>query len=268
MCDGVTQGRPGMELSLFSRDVIAMSVGVALTHDAFDAAMMLGVCDKIVPGLFIGALAFGTASVPRVDRIVGPGHAWVAEAKRQVAGEVGIDSPAGPSEILVIADAQASPEAIARELLAQAEHDVDACVVALCVGEALAARVIGALEASLASQPRRATIETALRTRGAVLSIASLDEAWPFAETFAAEHLQLNLADAESSLSKVRNAGTVFLGASTSVAFGDYLTGANHVLPTAGAGRRFSGLSVLDFVRWQTCNASLRPPQRRWPVTW
>lgn len=200
----------------------------------------------------IGALAFGTASVPRVDRIVGPGNAWVAEAKRQVAGEVGIDSPAGPSEILVIADAQASAEAIARELLAQAEHDVDACVVALCVGETLAAAVIGALDASLASQPRRATIETALRTRGAVLSIASLDEAWPFAEAFAAEHLQLNLADAESFVPKVRNAGTVFVGASTSVAFGDYLTGANHVLPTAGAGRRFSGLSVLDFVRWQT----------------
>ncbi len=200
----------------------------------------------------IGALAFGTASVPRVDRIVGPGNAWVAEAKRQVAGEVGIDSPAGPSEILVIADAQASADAIARELLAQAEHDVDACVVALCVGESLAARVVGVLEASLASQPRRATIETALRTRGAVLSIASLDEAWPFAEAFAAEHLQLNLADAASYLPKVRNAGTVFLGASTSVAFGDYLTGANHVLPTAGAGRRFSGLSVLDFVRWQT----------------
>lgn len=200
----------------------------------------------------IGALAFGTASVPRVDRIVGPGNAWVAEAKRQVAGDVGIDSPAGPSEILVIADAQASADDVARELLAQAEHDVDACVVALCVGEALAARVIGALEASLASQPRRATIETALRTRGAVLSMASLDEAWPFAEAFAAEHLQLNLADAESYVPKVRNAGTVFVGASTSVAFGDYLTGANHVLPTAGAGRRFSGLSVLDFVRWQT----------------
>lgn len=200
----------------------------------------------------IGALAFGTRSVPRVDRIVGPGNAWVAEAKRQVAGEVGIDSPAGPSEILVVADAQASAEDVARELLAQAEHDVDACVVALCVGETLAARVIGALEASLASQPRRATIETALRTRGAVLSMASLDEAWPFAEAFAAEHLQLNLADAESYVPKVRNAGTVFVGASTSVAFGDYLTGANHVLPTAGAGRRFSGLSVLDFVRWQT----------------
>lgn len=200
----------------------------------------------------IGALAFGTRSVPRVDRIVGPGNAWVAEAKRQVAGEVGIDSPAGPSEILVVADAQASAEDVARELLAQAEHDVDACVVALCVGETLAARVIGALDASLASQPRRATIETALRTRGAVLSMASLDEAWPFAEAFAAEHLQLNLADAESYVPKVRNAGTVFVGASTSVAFGDYLTGANHVLPTAGAGRRFSGLSVLDFVRWQT----------------
>jgi histidinol dehydrogenase len=200
----------------------------------------------------IGALAFGTHSVPRVDRIVGPGNAFVAEAKRQVAGEVGIDSPAGPSEILVIADALASPDAVARELLAQAEHDVDACVVALCVGNSLAAAVVAALEASLASQPRRATIETALRTRGAVLSLSSLEEAWPFAEAFAAEHLQLNVADAESFLPKVRNAGTVFLGASTSVAFGDYLTGANHVLPTAGAGRRFSGLSVLDFVRWQT----------------
>lgn len=200
----------------------------------------------------IGALAFGTGSVPRVDRIVGPGNAWVAEAKRQVAGEVGIDSPAGPSEILVIADEQASPDDIARELLAQAEHDVDACVVALCLGDALAARVVASLEAAVPSQPRRETIETALRTRGAVLSIASLEEAWPFAEAFAAEHLQLNLANASAFVPKVRNAGTVFVGASTSVAFGDYLTGANHVLPTAGAGRRFSGLSVLDFVRWQT----------------
>jgi histidinol dehydrogenase len=200
----------------------------------------------------IGALAFGTVSVPRVDRIVGPGNAWVAEAKRQVAGDVGIDSPAGPSEILVVADAQATPDAIARELLAQAEHDVDACVVALCLGDDLAARVVAALEASLPSQPRRATIETALRTRAAVLTIRSLDEAWPFVEAFAAEHLQLNLADAESFLPKVRNAGTIFVGPNASVAFGDYLTGANHVLPTAGAGRRFSGLSVLDFVRWQT----------------
>jgi len=108
------------------------------------------------------------------------------------------------------------------------------------------------LESALPSQPRRATIETALRTRGAVLSLRSLDEAWPFVEAFAAEHLQLNVRDAESFVPKVRNAGTVFVGASTSVAFGDYLTGANHVLPTAGAGRRFSGLSVLDFVRWQT----------------
>ncbi|MCA2977277.1 MAG: histidinol dehydrogenase, partial [Myxococcaceae bacterium] len=200
----------------------------------------------------IGAMAYGTATVPRVDRIVGPGNAWVAEAKRQVAGDVGIDSPAGPSEILVVADGQAAPDAVARELLAQAEHDVDACVVALCLGEALAAQVTAALEAALPGQPRRATIETALRTRGAVLTLQALDEAWPFVEAFAAEHLQLNLADAEACLPKVRNAGTIFVGATTSVAFGDYLTGANHVLPTAGAGRRFSGLSVLDFVRWQT----------------
>ncbi len=200
----------------------------------------------------IGALAFGTASVPRVDRIVGPGNAWVAEAKRQVAGTVGIDSPAGPSEILVVADESATPEAIARELLAQAEHDVDACVVALTLSESLAAQVIDALTRSLPTQPRHATIETALRTRAAVLSMASLDEAWPFVEAFAAEHLQLALKDAASFVPKVRNAGTIFVGHSASVAFGDYLTGANHVLPTAGAGRRFSGLSVLDFVRWQT----------------
>lgn len=200
----------------------------------------------------VAAMAFGTDSVPRVDRIVGPGNAWVAEAKRQVAGDVGIDAPAGPSEILVVADAQADATLIARELLAQAEHDADACVVALVQGDALANAVLDALARLIPTQPRRSIIEAALGSRGAVLSIASPDEAWPFVEAFAAEHLLLAVSDPTAALPKVRNAGTVFVGTSSSVAFGDYVTGANHVLPTAGAGRRFSGLSVLDFVRWQT----------------
>jgi histidinol dehydrogenase len=200
----------------------------------------------------IAALAYGTRSVPKVDRITGPGNAWVAEAKRQVAGDVGIDAPAGPSEILVVADESANPVAVACELLAQAEHDADACVAALCLGEDLAARVRDAVLSALPRAPRRRTIAQALERRGAVLTIGSLAEAWPFVAAFAPEHLQLNVADAECYLSNVRNAGTVFVGASTSVAFGDYLTGANHVLPTAGAARRCSGLSVLDFVRWQT----------------
>lgn len=200
----------------------------------------------------IAALAYGTPSVPRVDRIVGPGNAWVAEAKRQVAGDVGIDAPAGPSEILVVADDGADPTLIARELLAQAEHDADACVVALVQGDALANEVLAVVQREVEALPRRELILKALGARGAVLSLNELDEAWSFVEDFAAEHLLLALRDPRRALPRVRNAGTVFLGTSSSVAFGDYLTGANHVLPTAGAARRFSGLSVLDFVRWQT----------------
>jgi histidinol dehydrogenase len=200
----------------------------------------------------IAAFAYGTEAIPRVDRIVGPGNAWVAEAKRQVAGDVGIDAPAGPSEIVVIAEADTEPSVIVGELLAQAEHDPDACVVALVQGDVLARAVLELLEQKVRTEPRRDTIAAALQTRGAVLSMESLDEAWPFAERFAAEHLMLAVRDTKTALTKVRNAGTVFLGTSSSVAFGDYVTGANHVLPTAGAARRFSGLSVLDFVRWQT----------------
>jgi histidinol dehydrogenase len=226
-----------------------------LPSDVLLAAAALAQVDRVFAlggAGAIAALAYGTATVPRVDRIVGPGNAWVAEAKRQVAGDVGIDSPAGPSEILVVADASANPAVIARELLAQAEHDADACVVALVLGEALAARVVAAVESALEQQPRRVTIEAALRARGAVLTLASLDEAWPIVEAFAPEHLLLALAEPTAAVSRVRNAGTIFVGECSSVAFGDYVTGANHVLPTAGAARRFSGLSVLDFVRWQT----------------
>jgi len=223
--------------------------------DAVLAAAQLGGATRVFAlggAGAVAALAYGTGSVPRVDRIVGPGNAWVTEAKRQVAGEVGIDSPAGPSEILVIGDSRAPAEAIARELLAQAEHDPDACVVALTEGRSLAEAVRTALEVGVDQQPRAATIRAALAARGAVLWLERLDQAWPFVEAFAPEHLQLSVSDPSAALARVRNAGTVFLGASSSVTFGDYLTGANHVLPTAGAARRFSGLSVLDFLRFQT----------------
>ena len=198
----------------------------------------------------IAAMAYGTRSVPRVDLIVGPGNAYVAEAKRQVAGDVRIDAPAGPSEIVVVADETADPAGVARELIAQAEHDEDACVVALVVGDALAAAVVREVEARSALAERRKIVLAALASRGAVLTLGTLDEAWEFVAAFAAEHVLLSVRDPEAALPKVRSAGTVFLGSTTSVAFGDYLTGSNHVLPTAGAARRASGLSVLDFVRW------------------
>lgn len=200
----------------------------------------------------VAAMAYGTTSVPRVDRIVGPGNAYVAEAKLQVANVVAIDSPAGPSELLVLADASASADVIAREMLAQAEHDPLACVVAVVVGGTLAAAVRRSIDAMLPTQPRADVCAAALGGQGAVLSVASLDEAIAFANDYAAEHLLLLVADEDPVLQRLRNAGTVFVGESASVAFGDYMTGANHVLPTGGLARSYSGLSTLDFVRWTT----------------
>ena len=200
----------------------------------------------------VAALAYGTASVPRVDRIVGPGNAYVAEAKLQVAGTVAIDSPAGPSELLVIADPSADPHAVARELLAQAEHDPRACVVAVAIGTTTAERIAAALRDGQPTQARRAIIAQSLATRGAVLSVDTLRDAIDFANDYAAEHLLLAVADPDAALASVRHAGTVFLGERSSVAFGDYLSGANHVLPTGGLARSYSGLSTLDFVRWTT----------------
>lgn len=203
----------------------------------------------------IGAMAFGTASVPRVDRIVGPGNAWVAEAKLQVAGAVGIDAPAGPSELLVLADGAADPAFVARELLAQAEHDPRACAVAVCFGpgaEGVAIRAGAALAAAAAAAPRRATIEAALARGGAILVARDAEEAVAFANRYAPEHLVLAAADGAALLAGLRNAGTVFAGGAPSNAFGDYLTGANHVLPTGGLARSYSGLSTVDFVRWTT----------------
>ncbi|WP_309892024.1 histidinol dehydrogenase [Archangium sp.] len=200
----------------------------------------------------VAAMAYGTESVPRVDRIVGPGNAYVAAAKLQVVDAVAIDAPAGPSEILVVADRSADPEAVAREMLAQAEHDPDACCVTLAVGDGPAVAIARAVVKAAARAKRLEIVTQALRDRGAVLTVDSLEEAWAFVAEFAPEHLLLATASAREHLSQVRNAGTVFVGETASVAYGDYMTGANHVLPTAGLARAYSGLSVLDFYRWTT----------------
>lgn len=200
----------------------------------------------------IAAMAFGTVSVPRVDRIVGPGNAYVAEAKLQVASAVAIDSPAGPSELLVLCDASADAALVAREMLAQAEHDPLAAVVAVVTDESLAQRIVAELSNQLPAQPRADIATAALAGRGAVLVVRDVGEAVAVANAYAAEHLLLLVAEPEPALERLRGAGTVFVGASSSVAFGDYMTGANHVLPTGGLARSYSGLSTLDFVRWTT----------------
>lgn len=200
----------------------------------------------------IAALAYGTATVPRVDKVVGPGNAYVTEAKRQLNGIVAIDCPAGPSEVLVIADATADPELVALELIAQAEHDPDAAAVLIAVSATIAEAAVAALARLLPAQPRREITEAALAARGAVLVAESLDEAIRFANRYAPEHLSLMVEDPRGALERVRAAGTIFLGASSCVAFGDYTSGANHVLPTAGRARAYSGLSAVDFLRFST----------------
>ena len=200
----------------------------------------------------IAAMAYGTATVPRVDRIVGPGNAWVAEAKLQVAGVVAIDAPAGPSELLVIADESADADVIAHELLAQAEHDPMAVVVLVTPSATLAERVDSKLAALVLGAEREAIIRQSLASRGAMIVVPALRDALDFAADFAAEHVLVVCRDAEAVADRVRNAGTVFIGAYSSVAFGDYLTGANHVLPTGGLARSYSGLSTIDFYRWTT----------------
>lgn len=200
----------------------------------------------------VAAMALGTQSVPKVDKIVGPGNAYVTAAKRQLNGVVAIDCPAGPSEVLVLADADADPELAALELLAQAEHDPRAAAVLVAVGGGVAQAVLTALARLLPQQQRREIARQALRAHGAVLSAASVEEALEFATDYAPEHLILMLEQPRAVLGRVRNAGTIFLGASSSVAFGDYVTGANHTLPTSGLARTYSGLGTLDFVRFTT----------------
>jgi histidinol dehydrogenase len=200
----------------------------------------------------IAAMAFGTVSVPRAQAVVGPGNRYVTEAKRQVAGEVIIDSPAGPSEVLVVADAGADPRLCALELVCQAEHDPDAAVALVTDSPHLFERVHAALAEEAARTPRREIVEAALLRNGALLLAETWDEVMDFARDYAPEHLALYSKDPRSDLEKIPTSGTAFLGQAAAVAFGDYLTGANHVLPTGGLARSFSSLSTLHFLRMYT----------------
>ena len=200
----------------------------------------------------IGALAWGTESVPCVDAIVGPGNRWVTEAKRQVAGEVVIDAPAGPSEVLVLADSTSYARLVALEVVAQAEHDPDAACVVVTTSEHLAGDLEVELAELLVDAPREAIVRSALATAGAILCADSLDEALAFANRYAPEHCAVMTEDAAHDARRILTAGSIFVGNAASVAFGDYLTGANHVLPTAGRARSFSGLATHHFLRAYT----------------
>jgi len=206
----------------------------------------------------VGAMAYGTRSIPRCDAVVGPGNRWVVEAKRQIAGEVIIDCPAGPSEVLVLADASTDPGRAAHELIAQAEHDPDAAVVLVATDEGVLEATERALLSAIDETPRADVVREALAGQGGLLLARDLAEARRFATAWGAEHLSVLTEDPRADLENIPTAGTVFLGASASVAHGDYLTGANHVLPTGGTSRSFSGLSALDFLRsytWQEVSA-------------
>jgi histidinol dehydrogenase len=213
------------------------------------AAAMAGV-DRIfrVGGAqAIGALAYGTGVIPAVDKIVGPGNAYVAAAKRRVFGRVGIDMVAGPSEVLVIADRTAHADWIAMDLFSQAEHDEIAQAILLSPDEALIDAVAASMRRQLESMPRRAIIEASLAARGALIRVRDLDEACEIANRIAPEHLELAVADPEALLPKIRHAGAIFLGHHASESLGDYCAGPNHVLPTSRTARFSSPLGVYDF---------------------
>jgi len=195
----------------------------------------------------IAALAYGTQTIPQVDKIVGPGNAYVAAAKRRVFGIVGIDMIAGPSEILVIADDTANPEWVAMDLFSQAEHDEVAQAILLSPSSAMIDKVAAAIARLLPDMPRRAVIAASLANRGALIKVADLAEACAIANSIAPEHMELAVADPDALVPLIRNAGAIFLGHYASESIGDYCAGPNHVLPTARSARFSSPLGVYDF---------------------
>ena len=197
----------------------------------------------------IAALAYGTATLPRVDKIVGPGNRFVAEAKRQVFGRVGIDMVAGPSEILIIADGSVKPEWVAMDLFAQAEHDEYAQAVLISPDAEYLDAVDACIADLLPSLARRDIVSAALKNRGALIKVPDLDAATAFSNRIAPEHLELAVADPQSLLERIGPAGAIFMGAMSSESLGDYCAGPNHVLPTAGSARFASPLGVYDFQR-------------------
>ena len=215
------------------------------------AAQLAGVSEiyRIGGAQAIAALAYGTETVRPVAKIVGPGNAYVAAAKRQVYGQVGIDMIAGPSEVVVIADRDNDPAWIASDLLAQAEHDEAAQAILITDDAAFGSAVGAAFEAELATLPRAETARASWRDFGAIIVVKHLDEAPAIADRLAPEHLEIATADAEALASRIANAGAIFIGRYTPEVIGDYVAGSNHVLPTARSARFASGLSVLDFMK-------------------
>jgi len=213
------------------------------------AAQIAGVDRVIAIGgaQAVAALAYGTASLPRVDKIVGPGNVYVAAAKRQVFGQVGIDMIAGPSEILVICDGRTDPDWVAMDLFAQAEHDEAAQAILVCPESSFLDEVARSMERLLPGMPRREVIEASLAARGALIESASLADACEVANRIAPEHLELSVEDPQALLPRLRHAGAIFLGRYSSEAVGDYCAGPNHVLPTSGTARFSSPLGVYDF---------------------
>jgi histidinol dehydrogenase len=200
----------------------------------------------------VAALAYGTHSIRAVDKIVGPGNAYVAAAKREVFGQVGIDSVAGPSEILVIADGQNDPDWIAADLLSQAEHDTSSQSILITDDAAFADKVAEAATRQIALLPRKDIAAKSWNDYGAIIVVAKLEDAAPLADRFAPEHLEIATDDPEGYAKLVRHAGAIFLGRHTPEAMGDYIAGPNHVLPTSRTARFSSGLSVLDFMKRTT----------------
>jgi histidinol dehydrogenase len=210
----------------------------------------------------VAALAFGTESVPRVDKIVGPGSVWVATAKKQVFGEVGIDSEAGPTEVCIVADRSATPAWLAADLISQAEHDELAQAVLITHVKGLVTRVQDQIKRQLKDLDRATIAKKALKGRGAIVQTKSLEESVRLANEYASEHLVLAVEDPDKIMKTVENAGAIFMGHYTPVAVGDYIAGPNHVLPTGGTARFFSPLSVEDFLK-RTSFMRFEPPKLR-----
>jgi histidinol dehydrogenase len=215
------------------------------------AAALAGVDEvwRIGGAQAVGALAYGTATIAPVDVIVGPGNAWVAEAKRQLYGRVGIDMVAGPSEILVVADGANNPDWIAADLLSQAEHDPTSQSILITDDAAFADAVAAAVEATLPTLATEAVARASWETHGAIIVVDHLDQAPALIDRLAPEHLELAIAEPEAMFARIRHAGSVFLGRHTPEAIGDYLAGPNHVLPTGRRARFASALSVTDFMK-------------------
>lgn len=210
----------------------------------------------------IAALAYGTDSVPMVDKIVGPGNVWVTTAKKRVFGQVGIDSEAGPTEVCIVADRSATPSWLAADLISQAEHDELAQAILITHVKGLVSRVQDQLKRQIVAFGKSNIAEKSIRSRGAIVVTKNLDESLRLANEYASEHLVLAVEDPERTSKAVENAGAIFLGHYTPVAVGDYIAGPNHVLPTGGTARFFSPLSVDDFLK-RTSFMKFEPPKLR-----